>query len=85
MHHRHVSHLFGLYPGHTITVEKTPNISEAANNTLHKRGFFFPTNFLGFPSILGFIRHSHIGMNLNLSLLYFRLATSTFLIILVCL
>ncbi|XP_022922821.1 alpha-L-fucosidase 2-like [Cucurbita moschata] len=38
VHHRHVSHLFGLYPGHTISVERTPNISEAANNTLHKRG-----------------------------------------------
>ncbi|KGN57492.1 alpha-L-fucosidase 2 [Cucumis sativus] len=38
VHHRHVSHLFGLFPGHTITVEKTPNISEAASNTLHKRG-----------------------------------------------
>ncbi|KAG7014958.1 Alpha-L-fucosidase 2, partial [Cucurbita argyrosperma subsp. argyrosperma] len=39
VHHRHVSHLFGLYPGHTISVERTPNISEAANNTLHKRGW----------------------------------------------
>ncbi|KAG7030963.1 Alpha-L-fucosidase 2 [Cucurbita argyrosperma subsp. argyrosperma] len=38
VHHRHVSHLFGLYPGHTITVEKTPNVSKAADNTLHKRG-----------------------------------------------
>ena len=55
MHHRHVSHLFGLYPGHTITVERTPNISEAANNTLHKRGFYLSTNF--FSSTLGFIRH----------------------------
>ncbi|KAK4766397.1 hypothetical protein SAY87_008039 [Trapa incisa] len=37
-HHRHLSHLFGLFPGHTITVEQTPNLSTAANCTLHKRG-----------------------------------------------
>ncbi|KAB5520717.1 hypothetical protein DKX38_025036 [Salix brachista] len=36
--HRHVSHLFGLFPGHTITVEKTPNLCKAAANTLNKRG-----------------------------------------------
>ncbi|CAL5377453.1 unnamed protein product [Camellia sinensis] len=27
-HHRHLSHLFGLFPGHTITVEKTPDLCE---------------------------------------------------------
>lgn len=37
-HHRHVSHLFGLFPGHTITVEETPDLCKAAENTLHKRG-----------------------------------------------
>ncbi|PON74733.1 Alpha-L-fucosidase [Parasponia andersonii] len=37
-HHRHVSHLFGLFPGHTITVEKTPDLCKAADNTLFKRG-----------------------------------------------
>ncbi|KAF3962093.1 hypothetical protein ACB098_07G093600 [Castanea mollissima] len=37
-HHRHVSHLFGLFPGHTITVEKTPDLCKAADNTLYKRG-----------------------------------------------
>ncbi|XP_026394170.1 alpha-L-fucosidase 2-like [Papaver somniferum] len=36
--HRHVSHLFGLFPGHTITVEKTPDLSKAAENTLLNRG-----------------------------------------------
>ncbi|KAJ6424375.1 hypothetical protein OIU84_025216 [Salix udensis] len=36
--HRHVSHLFGLFPGHTITVEKTPDLCKAAANTLNKRG-----------------------------------------------
>ncbi|XP_044489242.1 alpha-L-fucosidase 2-like isoform X3 [Mangifera indica] len=38
VHHRHVSHLFGLYPGHTITVEKTPDLCKAADFTLFKRG-----------------------------------------------
>lgn len=35
--HRHVSHLYGLYPGHTISVEKTPELAEAAKKTLEKR------------------------------------------------
>lgn len=39
-HHRHVSHLFGLFPGHTITSEKTSALCKAAENTLHKRGMF---------------------------------------------
>ncbi|TXG64186.1 hypothetical protein EZV62_011180 [Acer yangbiense] len=38
VHHRHISQLFGLYPGHTITVEKTPDLCKAADNTLYKRG-----------------------------------------------
>ncbi|KAA8545809.1 hypothetical protein F0562_020740 [Nyssa sinensis] len=38
VHHRHVSHLFGLFPGHTITVEKTPDLCKAADYTLYKRG-----------------------------------------------
>nr|XP_043627326.1 alpha-L-fucosidase 2-like [Erigeron canadensis] len=38
VHHRHVSHLFGLYPGHTITVEKNPDLCKAADFTLVKRG-----------------------------------------------
>ncbi|KAK9097262.1 hypothetical protein Sjap_022759 [Stephania japonica] len=36
--HRHVSHLFGLFPGHSITTEKTPDLCKAAANTLKKRG-----------------------------------------------
>ena len=35
--HRHISHLYGLYPGHTITVEKTPELAEACKKTLTKR------------------------------------------------
>ena len=35
--HRHISHLYGLYPGHTITVEKTPELAQACKKTLEKR------------------------------------------------
>ncbi|XP_028788004.1 alpha-L-fucosidase 2 [Neltuma alba] len=38
VHHRHLSHLFGLFPGHTITSEKSPALFEAAEKSLHKRG-----------------------------------------------
>ncbi|XP_076954856.1 alpha-L-fucosidase 2-like isoform X2 [Bidens hawaiensis] len=38
VHHRHISHLFGLFPGHTITLEETPDLCKAAENTLIKRG-----------------------------------------------
>ncbi|XP_043813951.1 alpha-L-fucosidase 2 isoform X3 [Manihot esculenta] len=38
VHHRHLSHLFGLFPGHTITIEKNPDLCKAAENTLYKRG-----------------------------------------------
>lgn len=36
--HRHVSHLYGLYPGCEISVEHTPNLTEAARKTLIARG-----------------------------------------------
>lgn len=36
--HRHVSHLFGLYPGTTITSRKTPELLEACKETLRRRG-----------------------------------------------
>ncbi|XP_062024844.1 alpha-L-fucosidase 2 [Rosa rugosa] len=38
VHHRHVSHLFRLFPGHTITLEKTPDLCKAVDYTLFKRG-----------------------------------------------
>ncbi|XP_033510204.1 alpha-L-fucosidase 2 isoform X1 [Nicotiana tomentosiformis] len=38
IHHRHVSHLFGLFPGHTISVRGTPALCKAADYTLYKRG-----------------------------------------------
>ena len=36
--HRHVSHLFGLYPGTTLTPSKTPELMEACRQTLLRRG-----------------------------------------------
>lgn len=37
-HHRHVSHLWGLYPGNEITPSGTPELAKAAEATLEKRG-----------------------------------------------
>ena len=36
--HRHQSHLFGLYPGHLITSDGTPNLAKAAARTLEIKG-----------------------------------------------
>lgn len=36
--HRHVSHLFSLYPGNLITPEKTPELAEAVKQSLLVRG-----------------------------------------------
>ncbi len=48
--HRHVSHLFGLYPGTTIN---TPELKEAARQTLNRRGDegagTFPNLFCSHP------------------------------------
>lgn len=38
LHHRHISHLYGLYPGEMITPEKTPALAKAAAKTLDMRG-----------------------------------------------
>ncbi|UQZ36133.1 alpha-L-fucosidase [Paenibacillus sp. PK3_47] len=35
--HRHISHLFALYPGEAFTVEYTPELAEAARVTLERR------------------------------------------------
>ena len=37
-HHRHVSHLFGVYPGHQLTPERTPDLVRAAQRSLELRG-----------------------------------------------
>jgi alpha-L-fucosidase 2 len=36
--HRHVSHLWGLYPGSEITPDETPQLAAAARKTLEARG-----------------------------------------------
>jgi alpha-L-fucosidase 2 len=36
--HRHISHLWGLYPGHEITPGGTPQLAAAARATLERRG-----------------------------------------------
>ena len=37
-HHRHTSHLFGLYPGNQISPITTPELAKAARKTLELRG-----------------------------------------------
>lgn len=37
-HHRHQSHLYGLYPGRHISPEKTPELAKAAARTLEIKG-----------------------------------------------
>lgn len=37
-HHRHVSHLYGLYPGNEISMETTPELAQAARKSLEVRG-----------------------------------------------
>lgn len=41
-YHRHISNLWGLFPGDEITVDKTPQLAEAAKKTLLKRGEVSP-------------------------------------------
>ena len=36
--HRHVSHLWGLYPGSEISLDETPDLAAAARKTLEARG-----------------------------------------------
>ncbi|SFI35146.1 alpha-L-fucosidase 2 [Paenibacillus sp. UNC496MF] len=38
VHHRHVSHLFGVYPGRQLTADATPELFEAAKTSLERRG-----------------------------------------------
>jgi len=37
-HHRHVSHLYGLYPSNQISPSPTPKLAAAARETLNRRG-----------------------------------------------
>jgi alpha-L-fucosidase 2 len=36
--HRHISHLYGLYPGNQISVRRTPKYADAARAVLEQRG-----------------------------------------------
>lgn len=36
--HRHVSHLYALYPGHQIDPDRTPELADAAKVSLNRRG-----------------------------------------------
>ncbi len=38
IHHRHVSHLYGLHPSNQISPSKTPELAEACKVTLNRRG-----------------------------------------------
>lgn len=38
IHHRHVSHLYGLHPSNQITPYRTPELAEACKVTLNRRG-----------------------------------------------
>ena len=38
IHHRHVSHLYGLHPSNQISPTKTPELAEACRATLNRRG-----------------------------------------------
>ena len=38
-YHRHQSHLFGLYPGHHLSVEETPELAAACARTLQIKGY----------------------------------------------
>ena len=38
LHHRHVSHLYGLYPGRDITLRGTPELAAAVKKSLEIRG-----------------------------------------------
>jgi alpha-L-fucosidase 2 len=37
--HRHLSHLYGLYPGHRISRDRTPELARACEAVLEQRGF----------------------------------------------
>ena len=38
VHHRHVSHLYGLHPSNLISPQRTPELAEACRKTLNRRG-----------------------------------------------
>lgn len=49
--HRHISHLYGLYPANLITPEKTPELAEACKKTLNVRGDDGPSWSIAYKQI----------------------------------
>jgi len=49
--HRHISHLYGLYPASLITPEATPELAEAARKTLEVRGDDGPSWSIGYKQL----------------------------------
>jgi alpha-L-fucosidase 2 len=49
--HRHISHLYGLYPANLITPEKTPALAEACRQTLNARGDDGPSWSIAYKQI----------------------------------
>jgi alpha-L-fucosidase 2 len=49
--HRHISHLYGLYPADLITPEKTPELAEACKQTLNARGDDGPSWSIAYKQI----------------------------------
>ena len=49
--HRHISHLYGLFPGSLISPEMTPELAEAAKNTLEVRGDDGPSWTIAFKQL----------------------------------
>lgn len=50
--HRHLSHLYGLYPGNEITIHDTPKLAQAAYNSLKRRGSGGPSWSIVWKSLL---------------------------------
>lgn len=70
--HRHVSHLYSLYPGNLITVEETPELAEACKQSLLVRGDGGTGWSLGWKIILwAFLKDgNHVQKLLNTLLTY---------------
>ena len=52
-HHRHVSHLWGLYPGRQISAYNSPVLFEAAKKSLIARGDHSTGWSMGWKSVYG--------------------------------
>ena len=52
VHHRHISHLFGLHPGRQIDAERMPELAKAIRRTLELRGDYSTGWSLGWKTNL---------------------------------